>query len=149
MENRLQCVARAALRPNAVIMGVACCQFGWAVAESLRPVDEFGDSGPRFEEELLFLASMMLVASVGLATGSPLGRLLAAALCGPLALLQVFIFTMLPYRFKLAFLSGEHVERWLRELADIPASVWLMTALSFAILCSATVATLRRTPSRP
>ena len=149
MNGSLRRAARRALKPNAIIVGVACCQFGWAVAESLRPVDEFGYSGPRFEGELLFLASMMLVASVGLATGRPLGRLLAAALCGPLALLQVFIFTMLPYRFELAFLSGEHVERWLRELADIPASVWLMTALSFAILYSATAATLRRTPSRP
>jgi hypothetical protein len=149
MKNSLKRAARAAFKPNAVIMGVAACLFGWAVAESLVPVDEFGRTSPAFPEEVLFFSCALFVASAGLATGRAGGRLLAAVLSGPLPLLQIYLPAMIPYHFEVGFLSAEHVERWLHTLARMPADFWLMTALSFAILCSATAATLRRTPSRP
>lgn len=148
MKNSLKRAARAVLKPNAVIIGYAACMFGWAVAESLRPLDEFGRTDPPLTEEALFFASAMFVASAALATGRAWGRLLAAVLSGPLPLLQVYVFTMTPYRSEVGFLSAEHVERWLNALARMPADFWLLSALSFAILCSATVATLRRMPSR-
>lgn len=140
--------ARAAFRPDAIITGVAACLFGWAVAGSLRPVDEFGYSDPPFPEEALFFASALFVASVGLATGRVGGRLLAAVLSGPLPLLQVYLLAMIPYRSEVDFLSAEHVERWLGELERMPTDFWLLSALSFAILCSVVAATLRPKPSR-
>ena len=149
MKDSLKRAARAALRPNAIILGFACCLFGWAVAESLRPVDEFGRTDAPLDEGALFFSCVLFAASVGLATGRAWGRLLAAVLSGPLPLFQVFLFTMTPYHFGVGFFSGEHVERWLGELRGMPSGFWLLTALSFAILCSATAATLRRTPSHP
>ena len=149
MKNRLERAARAALRPSAIIMGVATGLFGWAAAESLVPVDAFGRTDPPFPEELLFLTCTLLVASAALAAKRPVGDLLAASLCSPLILLQLFLFASIPSQREVALFSAEHVELWLRELARAPVSVWLMTALSFAILCSATAATLRRTPPQP
>ena len=148
MNGRLSRAARYALKPNAIIFGVAACLFGWAISESLRPVDEFGRTDPPLPEGTLFAASALFVASVGLATGRAGGRLLAAVLSGPLPLLHVYLLTMIPRRFEVAFLSAEYFARWLGELARMPPDLWLLSALSFAILSSASAATLRRTASR-
>jgi hypothetical protein len=144
MESRLKRAARAALKPNAVITGVATGLFGWAAAESLRPHDQYEHLS---RGELLFLSCTLLVASAALATKRPLGDLLAAFLCSPLPLIHLFLFASLPSRREVTLFSAEHIGHWLRELAAAPFSVWLMTALSFAILFSAVAATLRRSPS--
>ena len=114
----------------------------------MRAVDEFGRTDPPLPEEALFFASALFIASAGLATRRAWGRLLAVVLSGPLPLLQIYLPAMIPYRSEVTFFSGEHVERWLGELSRMPADFWLLSALSFAILCSASAATLRRTPSR-
>ncbi|HEY9283929.1 MAG TPA: hypothetical protein VIP46_10795 [Pyrinomonadaceae bacterium] len=148
MNGSLRRAARAALKPNAIIMGVATCLFGWSVAESLRPYDEYDVHLRPGWDLLVFLSASLVAASVGLAAKSACGNLLAAGLSGPLPLLHVFIFFAIPFDSEVTFLSAGHVERWLNELSDIPASVWLLTALSVAILFSATAVTLRRTPLR-
>lgn len=148
MNGSLRRAARGALKPNAIIMGVATCLFGWSVAESLRPYHDEYEHIRRDAEVILFLAASLLAASAGLATKSACGNLLAAGLSGPLPLLHTFIFFTISFDSEVTFLSAGHINRWLDELSDIPASVWLLTALSVAILCSATAVTLRRTPLR-
>lgn len=145
MNDSLRRAARRALKPNAIILGTATCLFGWSLAEALRPAEEYGYLRHQ-SREILCLASALLLASVSLATKRASGNLLAAALSGPLPLLLIFSFFVTWLPSEVSFLSIRHVELWLRELARAPVSIWLMTAHSFAILCSATAATLRRTP---
>lgn len=148
MNSSLRRAARHALKPNAIILGVATCVFGWSLAEVMLPRGEFEHAGLRYWENLL-LTSMMLAAAASLTTKRALADLLAATLSGPLTLAQAFIFFMIPARSEVTFLGVRHFKLWLDELAGTPASIWLMTGLSLAILCSATAATLGRTPPRP
>lgn len=148
MNNGLKRAARRALKPNAIILGTATGLLGWSLAEALRPPAEFDHSYGEYQETLC-MTTALLVAALSLATKSAVGNLLAAFLSGPLPLLLIFSFFLTPIQAEVSFLSGRHIDLWLRELAGTPVSVWLMTALSIAILCSATAATLRRTIPRP
>jgi len=146
MNNSLRRAARRVLEPNAIILGAAACLFGWALAEAMRPRAEYLSVSDR---ELLCVISALFLAAASLATKRAVGNLLAAFFSSPLPLLLIFSFFMNPSPSEVPFLSVKHVELWLRALARTPVSIWLMTALSIAILCSAAAATLRRTPPRP
>lgn len=143
--------ARRALTPNAIIFGAATCLFGWSLAEFML----MGEQPSYLSQEYsanLFLTSTLLAAAASLLAKRALANLLAAALSGPLPLIQPFIFFTIPghpAHSDVAFLSFSHFESWLEELAKTPVSIWLMTALSFAILCSAAAAAIRQTPARP
>lgn len=145
MNGSLRRAARFALKPDAIILGVATCLFGWSLAEAMRAGDVY--AGVRYLETL-FLTSVVLLAAASQATNRALGHLLAAVLSGPLPLLLSFTFFLAAWRPGAPLFSARHIGFWLRDLAHAPANFWLMTAVSVAILCSATAATLRRTASR-
>ena len=147
MNSSLRRAARYVLKPNAIILGVATGMFGWSLAETVRTFAEF-DFITRPNRMTLCLASALLLAAFCLAAKRALGNLLAAFLSAPLPLLLIFSFFLMPPWAEASFFSVRHVRLWLREWMYAPAGIWLLTGLSFAILCSATAATLRRTPSR-
>ena len=144
MENRLGRVTRTVLAPRAVILGASAFQFGLALSGWARATDVEGPSSELYLE--LFLASTVLAASACLATKRAAGNLLAAFLCGPLPLLQPFLFMGIPHRSDVTLFSAAHFGRWVEELTRIPANIWLLTALSCAIFACAMAATLRPLP---
>ena len=144
MENGLGRIARSALAPRAIILGVSAFQFGLSLSEWMRPTE--GYSNHRDEFAQLFLASTILAAAACLAARRASGNLLAAFLSGPLTLLQALIFFEAAHRAKSWPFSGAHINIWARELAGVPADIWLATALSFAVLACAIASTLRPSP---
>jgi hypothetical protein len=144
MGHRYGRIARAALAPKALILGLATFQFGWALSEYMLH-DEHHYSADR--EIFLFLSFALLSASACLTTSGERGRLAAAFLCSPLPLVHAFIFWALPRHDSVAFFSGEHIRLWLKEMGRIEADIWALTAVSFAIL-SCVVASTLRPPSK-
>lgn len=145
MNSSLRRAAHFALKPDAIILGVATCLFGWSLAEAVRAGDGYATVR---HLETLFLTSVLLLAAAGRATNKALGHLLAAVLSGPLPLFLIFTFFLAAWRQGVPLFSADHIGFWLRDLAHAPPSFWLMAAVSVAILCSATAATLRRPASR-
>src|SRR5918997_2088750 len=95
MNGSLRRAARYVLKPNAIILGVATCMFGWSLAEALRPRVEY-DHFSREYREILCMASALLIAAACLATKRAFGNLLAAFLSGPLPILLAFTFFLIP-----------------------------------------------------
>lgn len=141
MNNKFRRVARSVFAPKAVVLGAATFHFGWMLAVYLRPSESlYYDSDPH---STLFFAFALLVASVSLSVERAWSNLLVAALC-PLPLLQVFIFWEDAHRAGATLFSGAHLRCWINDLARMPASLWLLTALSFVVLSLATASTLRQ-----
>ena len=143
MANSFGRLARAVFAPKAVILGVATCQFGWALSQFMGQTEEYH----RGHEEL-FIAFMLLVAAAGLLAHAPWGNLLSATLSGVLPLAHAFIFWDCAWDYEAPFLSAEHINNFLRHEARADTFIWLMSALSLVIISSAMAATLRAS-SRP
>ena len=136
--------ARAMLAPKAIILGASTFQFGWALSKFMLPSED-SYSGDR--EPFLFLSFTLLAASACLTTNGTWGRFWAAFLCGPMPLVQTFVFWACARRADVPFFSIKHIGVWLEEMANAGASIWMLTLVSFAILTSAVAYTLRP-PSR-
>ena len=132
---------RRALAPKPVVFGVAAFNFGSALSEWMQTSETY----LRHNEEL-FLASILLAASMFLATRLVIGNLLAALLCGPLPLAHAFIFLEAAHRAETSLFSAAHFRVWAERLAEMDAAIWLASALSFAILALAIASTLRPSP---
>jgi hypothetical protein len=137
--------ARPLLAPKAVILGLATFQFGCALKDFAQPrADYYGSD----EELFLFLSFTLLSASACLAVNRAWGGVLAASLCGPVPLAHAFGFWLTAQRAGVPMFSMKHLELVIHGIADFPAALWLLTALSLTILSVATAATLR-SPSKP
>lgn len=149
MNYSLRRAARRALKPNAIILGVAACLFGWSLAEAFGPYKGHFTYLKFHYAQLAAVFFGLFVAAAALATRKPLGNLIAVALSAPYPTLLFEPFSMLRPDSGGRLLSAENVGHWVRHLTYTPPAVWLMAALAIAILCSATAATLRQTPPRP
>ncbi|MDT7603959.1 MAG: hypothetical protein QOF61_1956 [Acidobacteriota bacterium] len=133
-------LARAALAPKAVILGLATFQFGWALSEYMLH-NEHHYSTDR--EPFLFLSFTLLIAASCLTANGEWGRLAAAFLCSTMPLVHAFIFWAPRPRMDAPFFSVEHIRIWLKEMASVEADFWALTAVSFAILSYVVASTLR------
>ncbi|HVG30366.1 MAG TPA: hypothetical protein VM864_11740 [Pyrinomonadaceae bacterium] len=138
-------IARAALAPKAVILGLATFQFGWALTEFVLPVERHYSSD---REVFMFLFFALLIAAACLTAAGEWGRLAAAFLCSPMPLVHAFIFWAPRPHVDVAFFSVDHIRLWLADLARADVSIWALTAVSFAIL-GAVAASALRSPSKP
>jgi hypothetical protein len=147
MKNRWARIARSVLAPRAIILGLSAFQFGLSLAEQARHLDGCFENRDAFAE--LFVAATILLSSACLAARRAAGNLLAAFLCGPMPLLHALVFFDTARRAEALPLSGAHVAVWAHELSYLPANLWLMSALSFAVLAFAITSTLRPSSPRP
>jgi lipid-A-disaccharide synthase-like uncharacterized protein len=140
-------MARAALAPDAVILGLATFQFGWALVPYLRlPEGSYYDGDLHLN---LFVAFTVLVASAALCIGRTWSNLLAVASSSPLPLVHIFMFWAATRRSGAALFSVEHLKFWIvDDLSSIPAIIWLASVLSFAVLSLAAISALRQ-PYKP
>ncbi|MFL6229456.1 MAG: hypothetical protein ACJ741_11830 [Pyrinomonadaceae bacterium] len=131
-------MARVALAPKAVILGLATFQFGWALTAHVLRAGEYPPDRTLF----LFLSFALLLASVCVTINGERSRLAAAFLCSPVPLFHALIFWSPRPDSDVPFFSVEHIRMWLEELAKTDTYSWVLTVVSFAILISVAVPAL-------